>query len=201
LTINYLKPFEPGEPIDINTLNKLIQNVNFLASQIAQIYRLPAVQAPVVTVTGATGSTSGGSATSGTGNDTGSGNTEGVNSVETVHLTIARTVDFRKVGQTFTYTLSTATVEAQTKKKVKSWKILNAGYSNLSFVPNKKPETNKTSALGAKISKISTAGAVISFIPGKDTDYKAGSNAPMTSGSAPWYRLYFNLELSVEVTY
>jgi len=59
LTINYLKPFEPGEPIDINVLNKLIQNVNFLASQIAQIYRLPAVEAPVVTVSGATGNTAG----------------------------------------------------------------------------------------------------------------------------------------------
>ena len=200
MTLNYLKPFEPGEPIDINTLNKLIQNVNFLASQIAQIYRLPAVQAPVVTVTGATGATSGASGANTDATGTGNGN-QAVSATEVIHLTIPRTIDFRKVGQTFTYTLSTATVEAETKKAVKSWKILTAGYSQLNFVVNKKPETQKTTCLGAKLTKVTTAGALISYVPQKDTDYKAGVNAPNTSGSAPWYRLYFNLDLTVEVTY
>lgn len=193
MTLNYLKPFEPGEPIDINVLNKLIMNVNFLSSQIAQIYRLPAVQAPVTLSGVAVGGTSGtGGSTAGS---------ETVSPVDVVTLTIPYKADFRKQGQTLTYTLSSATVEATTKKTVKSFKILNVGYNNPMYVPKKyTTETNKSATSTATL-KVSNAGNVVTFVQGKTSTWAAGTNGPMTSGSAPNYYLYFNFIITVEVTY
>lgn len=190
MTLNYLKPFEPGEPIDINVLNKLIMNVNFLSSQIAQIYRLPAVQAPVTISGVAVGGTSG---TNGS-----TAGSETVSSVDTVLLTIPYKADFRKQGQTLTYTLSSAAVEAETKKTVKSFKILNVGYNNLQFAPL--VETSKKAATEVTL-KVGHSNNVVTFVQGKTSSWSGGKNGPLTSGSAPKYYLYFNFVISVEVTY
>lgn len=198
MTLNYLKPFEPGEPIDINVLNKLIMNVNFLASQIAQIYRLPAMQAPV-TLSGAVGGTSG-TGTGGSSTD-GSGASDGVSSSDVVHMTILKTTDFRKTGQVLTHTVSTAEVEKAAGKKIKSFKVLSAGFSNPTFTPSKKPESIRKGAEAATINKITVAGAVVSFVQSKLTGWKPSVNGPATSGTAVYYRFYWNLELTVEVTY
>jgi hypothetical protein len=198
LTLNYLKPFEPGEPIDINVLNKLIMNVNFLASQIAQIYRLPAMQAPV-TLSGAVGGTSG-TGTGGSSTD-GSGASDGVSSSDVVHITIPKTTDFRKTGQVLTHTVSTAEVEKAAGKKIKSFKVLSAGFSNPTFTPSKKAESVRSAASAATINKITVAGAMVSFVQAKLTGWKASVNGPATSGTYVYYRFYWNLELTVEVTF
>lgn len=202
MTLNYLKPFEPGDPIDINVLNKLIQNVNFLASQIAQIYKLPAIQAPVTLTSGATGSTSGNNGFSG--NTDGSGNNENFNATDVVRIDIlANKVSFRNVGQTIYRTITKEQVESVTGKTIKGFKILTAGYSNAMFVPKGKTESNKKTANGAKLRTFSIVGSQFSFVPAKDgtETYKAGENAPQTTGSSPWYWLYVDFSLSVEVTY
>lgn len=199
MTINYLKPFEPGEPIDINTLNKLIQNVNFLASQIAQIYRLPAVQAPVVTVSGATGNTSGTPNVSGN-NPDGSDGSGSQKSTEQISLDITKSADFRKTGQSQSFEVTQAMVESVTKKPVKGFTILTVSIGSLMHHKAKDPVT-RHSATGAKMTGVKASGKVISYTPNKDTDYKAGVNAPQQINTSPYFRLYFTAAIRVEVTY
>jgi hypothetical protein len=199
LTINYLKPFEPGEPIDINTLNKLIQNVNFLASQIAQIYRLPAVQAPVVTVSGATGNTSGTPNVAGNNGD-GSDGSGDQKSKEQISLSITKSADFRKTGQSQSFEVTQAMVESVTKKSVKGFTILTLDIGNLMF-HKKGDSSTRYKASGAKMTGIKSSGKVVSYTPNKDTDYKAGVNAPQQINTSPYFRLYFTADIQVEVTY
>lgn len=189
MTINYLKPFEPGDPIDINVLNKLIQNVNFLSTQIAQIYKLPVVQAPSSSAE-IPGSTPG---------TVVSGNKE------TLRIQIlANKISFKNVGQTLFRTLSKTSVESVTKRPVSSYKIVSAGYSNPMFVPgNTTDENKKKSATGCKLRTFNTTETQFSFVPAYDgTDkYNGGVNAPKDSGSVPNYYLWVDFELTVEVTY
>jgi len=199
LTINYLKPFEPGEPIDINTLNKLIQNVNFLASQIAQIYRLPAVQAPVVTVSGATGSTSGTPNVAGNNGD-GSDGSGDQRSKEQISLSITKSADFRKTGQAQSFEVTQAMVENVTKKPVKGFTILTVSIGSLMF-HKKNDSSTRYAASGAKMTGVKAAGKVVSYTPNKDTDYKSGVNAPQQINTSPYFRLYFTADIQVEVTY
>lgn len=199
MTINYLKPFEPGEPIDINTLNKLIQNVNFLASQIAQIYRLPAVQAPVVTVSGATGNTAGSPNVSGNNSD-GSDGTGNQKSTEQISLSITKSADFRKTGQSQSFEVTQAMVESVTKKPVKGFTILTVSIGSLMF-HKKGDSTTRYAASGAKMTGVKASGKVISYTPNKDTDYKSGVNAPQQINTSPYFRLYFTASVQVEVTY
>lgn len=199
MTINYLKPFEPGEPIDINTLNKLIQNVNFLASQIAQIYRLPAVQAPVVTVSGATGNTSGTPNVSGSNGD-GSDGFGSQKSKEEISLSITKSADFRKTGQSQSFEITQSMVEDVTKKPVKGFSILTFSIGKLTFHRKDDPVT-KYSATGAKVTGVKASGKVISYVPNKDSDYKPGVNAPQQINKSPYFRLYFTAEIQVEVIY
>jgi hypothetical protein len=199
LTINYLKPFEPGEPIDINTLNKLIQNVNFLASQIAQIYRLPAVQAPVVTVSGATGNTSGNPKVSGNNPDGSDGNGS-QKSTEQITLDITKSADFRKTGQSQSFEVTQAMVESVTKRPVQRFTVLTVSIGSLMHHKAKDPST-RHSANGAKMTGVKASGKVISYTPNKDTDYKAGVNAPQQINTSPYFRLYFTATIRVEVTY
>jgi nucleoid DNA-binding protein len=199
LTINYLKPFEPGEPIDINTLNKLIQNVNFLASQIAQIYRLPAVQAPVVTVSGATGSTSGTPNVAGNNGD-GSDGSGDQKSKEQISLSITKSADFRKTGQAQSFEVTQAMVENVTKKPVKGFTILTVSIGSLMF-HKKNDSSTRYAASGAKMTGVKAAGKVVSYTPNKDTDYKSGVNAPQQINTSPYFRLYFTADIQVEVTY
>ena len=199
MTINYLKPFEPGEPIDINTLNKLIQNVNFLASQIAQIYRLPAVQAPVVTVSGATGSTSGtpnASGNSGDGSD-GSGSQK---STEQITVSVTKAADFRKTGQSQSFEVTQAMVESVTKTPVKGFTVLTVSVGSLMF-HKKGDSSTRYAASGAKMTGVKSSGKVIYYTPNKDTDYKSGVNAPQQINTSPYFRLYFTATIHVEVTY
>jgi len=199
LTINYLKPFEPGEPIDINTLNKLIQNVNFLASQIAQIYRLPAVQAPVVTVSGATGNTSGTPNVAGNNGD-GSDGSGDQKSKEQISLSITKSADFRKTGQAQSFEVTQAMVENVTKKPVKGFTILTVSIGSLMF-HKKNDSSTRYAASGAKMTGVKAAGKVVSYTPNKDTDYKSGVNAPQQINTSPYFRLYFTADIQVEVTY
>lgn len=199
MTINYLKPFEPGEPIDINTLNKLIQNVNFLASQIAQIYRLPAVQAPVVTVSGATGSTSGTPNVAGNNGD-GSDGSGDQKSKEQISLSITKSADFRKTGQAQSFEVTQAMVENVTKKPVKGFTILTVSIGSLMF-HKKNDSSTRYAASGAKMTGVKAAGKIVSYTPNKDTDYKSGVNAPQQINTSPYFRLYFTADIQVEVTY
>ena len=199
MTINYLKPFETGEPIDINTLNKLIQNVNFLASQIAQIYRLPAVQAPVVTVSGATGSTSGTPNVAGNNGD-GSDGSGDQKSKEQISLSITKSADFRKTGQAQSFEVTQAMVENVTKKPVKGFTILTVSIGSLMF-HKKNDSSTRYAASGAKMTGVKAAGKVVSYTPNKDTDYKSGVNAPQQINTSPYFRLYFTADIQVEVTY
>jgi hypothetical protein len=200
LTINYLKPFEPGEPIDINVLNKLIQNVNFLASQIAQIYRLPAVEAPVVTVAGATGSTSGSPSPAGN-SSSGSDGTDQVKTKEEITINITKAADFRKTGQSQSFILTQAMVEAVTKTPVKSYKILTVKCDSLMFHKKGDPDT-RYAATGAKMTGVKASlPASIVYTPNKDTDYSSGKNAPQQINTSPYFRLYFTAHIQVEVTY
>lgn len=199
MTINYLKPFEPGEPIDINTLNKLIQNVNFLASQIAQIYRLPAVQAPVVTVSGATGNTSGTPNVAGNNGD-GSDGSGDQKSKEQISLSITKSADFRKTGQAQSFEVTQAMVESVTKKPVKGFTILTVSIGSLMF-HKKNDSSTRYAASGAKMTGVKAAGKVVSYTPNKDTDYKSGVNAPQQINTSPYFRLYFTADIQVEVTY
>ena len=199
MTINYLKPFEPGEPIDINTLNKLIQNVNFLASQIAQIYRLPAVQAPVVTVSGATGNTSGTPNVAGNNGD-GSDGSGDQKSKEQISLSITKSADFRKTGQAQSFEVTQAMVENVTKKPVKGFTILTVSIGSLMF-HKKNDSSTRYAASGAKMTGVKAAGKVVSYTPNKDTDYKSGVNAPQQINTSPYFRLYFTADIQVEVNY
>lgn len=189
MTINYLKQFEPGDPIDINVLNKLIQNVNYLSTQIAQIYKLPAVQAP----------SSSADIPGGTTNPIVSGNKE------TIRVQVlANKISFKNVGQTLFRTLSKTSVEAITKRTVSSYKIISAGYSNPMFVPATTTDENKKkTATGCKLRTFNTTETQFSFVPAYDgtEKYNAGVNAPKDSGSVPNYYLWVDFELTVEVTY
>lgn len=196
MTINYLKQFEPGEPIDIEVLNKVIQNVNFLASQIAQIYKLPAPQAPTVTNSGATGATAG--ATGGTTTNP----ADSYAPVTDVSLSLHYIARFNNQSLQ-TKTITTEMVQsALGGKTIKSFKCVGVNVKSLMFIKTGGTEKSLDVATGAQLSGLRVSGDTISYTPkpvsGK---YKTGDTGPSSTSTGIYGRLYVNLGLDIKVTY
>jgi hypothetical protein len=198
LTINYLKQFEPGDPIDVEVLNRIIQNVNYLAGQIAQIYKLPAPQAPTVTNTGSSGSTSG---------STG-GSTDVLSTGDSI--TPAKNQD---IGLSFiarfneqtrqTKVLETTQVEAALGGvKISSFEIIGVQVKSLMFIPAGLTASELKVATGAQLTGVGVNKNTIYFTPKPIASiYKSGVNAPSSTATGPYGRLYVNLGLTLKITY
>lgn len=202
MTINYLKPFEPGDPIDINVLNKLIQNVNYLSSQIAQIYKLPAVEAPVIVSGTAIGSTSGSSSSPGTTNT----GTDGFNVdyIDYPFTWIDSSISFSGVKTRITKTVSPSILAKYLPGiTYKSYEVLSASTRSLFFHPGGK-STVRSQATGVKLTdyQISSDKQSFSFVPktgGVDgTAYKSGINGPKTTGTTS-AKLLINFDVVVRL--
>ena len=201
MTINYLKPFEPGDPIDINVLNKLIQNVNYLSSQIAQIYKLPAVEAPVL-VSGPVGVTSG-STSSGTMAST--TNNPGSSYVDYPFKWIDNIINFSSVNTRVVRSV-TPTVLSTYLPGISyvRYEVLSASTSSLFFHPNG-IQSSRSQAVGARLDyyQIGSDKQSFSFMPKKNgsdgTVYRAGINAPQTTYSALKNRLLATFDVTVRL--
>lgn len=201
MTINYLKPFEPGDPIDINVLNKLIQNVNYLSSQIAQIYKLPAVEAPVL-VSGPVGVTSG-STSSGT--TTSTTNNPGVSYVDYPFKIIDSNINFSSVNtrviRSVTPTILSIYLSGISYTR---YEVLSASTSSLFFHPNGN-ENTRSQAVGARLDyyQIGSDKQSFSFMPKKNgsdgTVYRTGINAPYTNSSTLKNRLLATFDVTVRL--
>ena len=195
MTINYLKQFEPGEPIDIEVLNKVIQNVNFLASQIAQIYKLPAPQAPTVTNAGATGGTSGSTTTP-------TNPTDAYAPITDLSINLNFIARFNQ--QTLTKkTISVEMVQAALGgKTIKSFQIVGVSTRSLMFIAAGEKETSLTEARGAQLAGLKVSGNQISYTPKPVSGvYQTGKNGPSSTSTGMYGRLYVNLGLDIKVTY
>lgn len=196
MTINYLDQFQPGQPIDVEVLNKLIQNVNYLSSQIAQIYKLPAPQAPNPTNTGSTGNTS--------------GNTDG----DSNPVDITGNITNLSINLSFTARFNNQTLQQKTIEKtmvekalggktITAFEILGVSVKSLMFIPaSAKNDSTKAAATGAQLAGLKTSKGVISFTPKPISGtYKSGVNAPSSTATNMYGRLYINLGLDLKVTY
>lgn len=196
MTINYLDQFQPGQPIDVEVLNKLIQNVNFLASQIAQIYKLPAPQAPNPTNTGGSGNTG--------------GNTDGdSNPIDVTPNVTNLSINLSFTARFNNQTLQQKTVEkamiekALSGKTISDFEIVGVSVKSLMFIPaSAKNSDTKAAATGAQLSGLKVSKNIISFTPKPISgSYKSGVNAPSSTATNMYGRLYINLGLDLKVKY
>jgi hypothetical protein len=201
LTINYLKPFEPGDPIDINVLNKLIQNVNYLSSQIAQIYKLPAVEAPVL-VSGPVGVT-GGSTSSGT--STSTTNNPGTSYVDYSLKWIDNIINFSSVNNRVVRSVTSTVLSTYLPGiKYNSFEVLSASTSSLFFHPGGN-KNSRSQASGVRLDyyRIGEDKQSFSFMPKKNgvdgTVYRAGINGPQTNGGSIANRLLSTFDVTVRL--
>ncbi len=201
MTINYLKPFEPGDPIDINVLNKLIQNVNYLSSQIAQIYKLPAVEAPVL-VSGPVGTTSG-STTAGT--TTSTTGTTGAAYVDYPFKWIDSNINFSSYNTRVVRTVTATTLSTYLPGiSYKNFEVLSASTSSLYFHPGGNSSVRQQ-ATGVQLKYYSINGDKqgFSFMPktgGSDgTVYRSGVNGPRTNGTTLQNRLLATFDVTVRL--
>ncbi len=201
MTINYLKPFEPGDPIDINVLNKLIQNVNYLSSQIAQIYKLPAVEAPVL-VSGPVGVT-GGSTSSGT--STSTTNNPGTSYVDYPLKWIDSNINFSSVNNRVVRSVTSSILSTYLPGiKYTSFEILSASTSSLFFHPGGN-QNSRSQANGVRLDyyKVDPGKQSFSFMPKKNgvdgTVYRSGINGPLTNGGTLSNRLLATFDITVRL--
>lgn len=201
MTINYLKPFEPGDPIDINVLNKLIQNVNYLSSQIAQIYKLPAVEAPVL-VSGPVGVT-GGSTSSGT--STSTTNNPGASYVDYPFKWIDNSINFSSVNNRVIRSVTPTIISTYLPGiKYTSFEVLSASTSSLFFHPGGN-KNSRSQATGVKLSyyQIDAGKQSFSFMPKKNgvdgTVYRAGINGPQTNSTPTANKILATFDVSVRL--
>lgn len=201
MTINYLKPFEPGDPIDINVLNKLIQNVNYLSSQIAQIYKLPAVEAPVL-VSGPVGVTSG-STSSGT--NTSTTNNPGASYVDYPLKWIDSNINFSSVNNRVVRSVTSTVLSTYLPGiKYTSFEVLSASTSSLFFHPGGN-QNSRSQASGVRLDyyKVGEDKQSFSFMPKKNgsdgTVYRAGINGPQTNSSTLKNRLLATFDVTVRL--
>lgn len=202
MTINYLKPFEPGDPIDINVLNKLIQNVNYLSSQIAQIYKLPAIEAPII-VSGPTGVTSG-STNLGT-PSSGSTINPGSTYVDYPFKWIDSIVNFSyvntRVTRSVTPTILSTYLPGVTYTR---YEVLSASTSSLFFHPGgNSAQRQQATGVSLKYYAINENKLGFSFMPktgGIDgTTYRAGINGPWTNQSTLKNRVLATFDVTVRL--
>jgi hypothetical protein len=194
LTINYLKQFEPGDPIDVEVLNRIIQNVNYLAGQIAQIYKLPAPQAPTVTNSGSGGSTSGSTDVSATG--------DGITPSKNQDISLSFVARFNNQTRQ-TKVLETTQIENSLGGiKISSFEIVGVQVKSLMFIPAGESVDVKRVATGAQLTGVEVKKNTIYFTPKPIASiYKSGVNAPSSTATGPYGRLYVNLGLTVKITY
>jgi hypothetical protein len=194
LTINYLKQFEPGDPIDVEVLNRIIQNVNYLAGQIAQIYKLPAPQAPTVTNSGSSGSTSGSTDVSSTG--------DGITPAKNQDIGLSFIARFNEQTRQ-TKVLETTQVEsALGGVKISSFEIIGVQIKSLMFIPTNKTASELKVATGAQLTGVGVNKNTIYFTPKPIASiYQSGVNAPSSTATGPYGRLYVNLGLTLKITY
>ena len=196
MTINYLKQFEPGEPIDIEVLNKVIQNVNFLASQIAQIYKLPAPQAPVVTNAGATGATAG--STSGTTTNP----ADAYAPVTDISINLSYIARFNQQVLTKKNITVDMVQKALGGKTIKSFQCVGVNVKSLMFIPAGAQESTLRAATGAQLAGLQVSNNELSYTPKPVTGkYTSGSTGPSSTSTGRYGRLYVNLGLDIKVTY
>ena len=201
MTINYLKPFEPGDPIDINVLNKLIQNVNYLSSQIAQIYKLPAVEAPVL-VSGPVGTTSGSTNAGTTTSTTGSA---GSSYVDYPFKWIDSAINFKSLNTRVVRTVTSTTLSTYLPGiSYKSFEVLSASTSSLFFHPGGNSNVRQQ-ATGVRLKDYVISGDKqgFSFIPaqgGSDgTVYRSGINGPRSTSNTLSNRLLATFDVTVRL--
>jgi hypothetical protein len=194
LTINYLKQFEPGDPIDVEVLNRIIQNVNYLAGQIAQIYKLPAPQAPTVTNSGASSPTSG--STNPTGTD------DGITPSKNQDINLSFVARFNNQTRQ-TKVLETTQVENSLGGvKISSFEIIGVQVKSLMFIPAGESTDVKRVATGAQLTGVEVNKNTIYFTPKPIASiYKSGINAPSSTATGPYGRLYINMGLTLKITY
>lgn len=199
MTINYLKPFEPGDPIDINVLNKLIQNVNYLSSQIAQIYKLPAVEAPVL-VSGPVGTTSGSTA-SGTTSSTSSN----ASYADYPFKIIDSNINFSSYNTRVIRTITASTLSTYLPGiAYNSFEVLSASTSTLFFHPSGNANLRQqATGVQLKYYSINADKQGFSFMPktgGSDgTAYRSGVNGPRTNGTSLQNRLLSTFDITVRL--
>ena len=188
------KQFNQGDPIDVTVLNQMIVAINTLATQVAQIYKLPAPQASItVNNNGTTTSqdpTTGGTVTTTTIPMSLTVNTNGY-------------VDFNNSFVKTQVTLSKADVDKAAGKTVKDYKIVGISNSQPKFAP--KGSSTQISATGVQVeTSVYGTGKSWSWWLVKNSDlakYSPGKNAPATTDASVNRRIYFSWRLDVEVSY
>lgn len=188
------KQFNPGDPIDINTLNQMIVAINTLATQVSQIYRLPSPQASI-TVNN-----------NGTSTNQSPDGTGGTVTTMTIPMSIPVNsngyVGFNNSFVKTQVTLSKADVDKQAGKVVKDYRIVGISSSQPQWVPPK--QTAQQSATGIRVeTSIYGNGKSWSWWLVKNgiATYSAGKNAPSSTDDSVNRRVYFTWRLDVEISY
>lgn len=190
------KQFNPGDPIDINTLNQMIVAINTLATQVAQIYKLPAPQASITVNNNGTtttqnqdGTTTGGTANTGM-------------QIVTIPVFKDGYAGFNNSLSARKASLTKADVEKQVNRTIKDYKIISVGTGDLSFIPV--GQTGRRVADGIRVSTtLYSDNKSWSWKIVKDgfAKYNGGVNAPKTDAPSLNRRVYFAWNLVVEYTY
>ena len=188
------KQFNPGDPIDINTLNQIIVAINTLSTQVSQIYRLPSPQASITVNNNGSSNNQNADATGGTVTTT------------TIPMSVQVNADgyvgFNNSFVKSQVTLSKADVDKQAGKVVKDYRIVGISSSQPQWIPPKK--TAKESATGIRLeTSIYGNGKSWSWWLVKDgiAKYSAGNNAPASTDPSANRRIYFVWRLDVEISY
>jgi hypothetical protein len=187
------KQFNQGDPIDVTVLNQIIVAINTLATQVAQIYKLPAPQASITVNNNGTTTTQ----------DATTGGTVTTTTIPmSIQVNTNGYVDFNSSFVKTQVTLSKADVDKAAGKTVKDYKIVGISSSQPKFVS--KGTTTQIPATGIDIStSVYGTGKSWSWWLTKNglATYSAGKNAPATTDPSANRRIYFTWRLDVEVSY
>lgn len=187
------KQFNQGDPIDVTVLNQMIVAINTLATQVAQIYKLPSPQASITVNNNGTTTTQ----------DATTGGTVTTTTIPmSIQVNTNGYVDFNSSFVKTQVTLSKADVDKAAGKTVKDYKIVGISSSQPKFTP--KGSTTQVSATGIQIeTSVYGTGKAWSWWLVKNglASYSAGKNAPATTDASANRRIYFTWRLDVEVSY
>ena len=187
------KQFNQGDPIDVTVLNQMIVAINTLATQVAQIYKLPAPQASITVNNNGTATTQ---------DQTNGGTVTTTTIPMSIQVNTNGYVDFNSSFVKTQVTLSKADVDKAAGKTVKDYKIVGISSSQPKFTP--KGSTTQVSATGIQIeTSVYGTGKAWSWWLVKNglASYSAGKNAPATTDASANRRIYFTWRLDVEVSY
>lgn len=202
--INYLKPFQPGEPIDTANLNELIRTVNMLAAEVSRLTGIQVGLQTNVLINPNPGSTNTGGSSSTTSPTDGQSNARPGVETKSIKL-FKQVISMKDAGKAIERTLTEDAIARRVESsfRYKSYNITNVKIDAVYFRPRNSQNTEPTSPANAvDLIVRGWTGKRYTLIARTKTPYREGQPGfgPLRNGPASFTNLFFDIEFTVDFT-